>query len=137
DARVMDGLMYRHWASWSDYTYSHVFYAPYRDGRLTVEPIDIMEGERFHSRVPPFGGGEQITWSNDERMIAYTSKKKHGTEFATSTDTEIYLFTLNDKQTRNASEGNTGYDIEPRFSPDGRYLAWLSMETPGYEADRN
>jgi len=137
DARVMDGLMYRHWASWSDYTYSHVFYAPYSNGRITGDPIDIMEGERFHSPVPPFGGGEQIAWSNDERMIAYTSKKKNGTEFAVSTDTNIFLYTLNDKQTRNASEGNTGYDIEPRFSPDGRYLAWLSMETPGYEADRN
>jgi dipeptidyl aminopeptidase/acylaminoacyl peptidase len=137
DVHLYDGLMYRHWSSWSDYTYSHVFYAPYADGRLTGDPVDIMAGERFHSPVPPFGGGEQIGWSPDERYLAYTSKKLIGTEFATSTNNDIYMYSLADKQTRNASEGYIGYDIEPRFSPDGRYLAWLSMETPGYEADRN
>jgi dipeptidyl aminopeptidase/acylaminoacyl peptidase len=137
DVHLYDELMYRHWSSWSDYTYSHVFYAPYADGRITGAPVDIMEGERFHSPVPPFGGGEQIGWSPDERYLAYTSKKLVGTEFATSTNNDIYMYSLADRQTRNASEGNVGYDIEPRFSPDGRYLAWLSMETPGYEADRN
>jgi len=137
DVHLYDGLMYRHWSSWHDYTYSHVFYAPYADGRITGDPVDIMAGERFHSPVPPFGGGEQIGWSPDERYLAYTSKKLIGTEFATSTNNDIYMYSLADKQTRNASEGYIGYDIEPRFSPDGRYLAWLSMETPGYEADRN
>jgi len=137
NVHLFDGLMYRHWASWHDYTYQHVFYAPYADGRLTGDPVDIMEGERFHSPVPPFGGGEQLAWSPDESYLAYTSKKQNGTAFAVSTNNDIYYYNLSTKVTKNASEGMIGYDIEPRFSPDGRYIAWLSMETPGYEADRN
>ncbi|MDP4206935.1 MAG: S9 family peptidase [Bacteroidota bacterium] len=135
NARLENDLMYRHWDSWSDYTYSHVFIANYNDGKLD-EPKDLMPGERFDSPIKPNGGMEQINWSPDSKQIAYSCKKLAGKAYALSTNSEIYVYDLANGKTENVSKGCMGYDWNPVFSPDGKYLAWESMARDGYEADK-
>lgn len=136
NARLETDIMYRHWDSWADYTYQHAFIAKYNNGALSDDK-DILEGERFDTPVKPFGGVEQISWSPDGKVLAYTCKKKTGKAYAVSTNTDIYIYDLESGKTTNLSEGMMGYDINPVFSPDGQMIAWESMERDGYEADKN
>jgi len=133
--RLMDDLMYRHWDSWVD-SYSHVFFA-YYDGTKVWGDTDIMPGEPYQSPLKPFGGMEQICWSPDSKSIAYTCKKMVGKADALSTNSDIYLYEIESGNTRNLTEGMMGFDVAPVFSPDGKFLAWESMERDGYESDQN
>ena len=137
---VVDELMYKHWDEWVE-TVPHPFYAPF-DGNKVGTATDILKGEPYESPMKPFGGIEQLAWSNDSKQIAYTCRKKTGLEYSVSTDSDIYLYDIDSKQTRNLckeseTDRNMGYDQNPSFSPDGKYIAWQSMERDGYESDRN
>lgn len=135
-AYVYDQLHYRHWDSWTDGKFHHVHYASFDGGKLG-EAVDIMESEPYHTPQQPFGGAEDMIWSPDSKRILYVSKKKYGTEYALSTNTDIYQYDLETGQTTNLTAGMTGYDTHPDYSPDGQRLAWLSMKEDGYEADKN
>ena len=133
---IANDLMYRHWNSWHDYNYSHIFVSQIKDNRLT-EIIDIMENEKFDSPLSPYFDMSEITWSPDGNSIAYTCKKMSGKEYAISTNSDIYVYNLTDNTTKNITEGMMGYDRHPVFSKDGNKIAWSSMETDGYESDKN
>jgi dipeptidyl aminopeptidase/acylaminoacyl peptidase len=137
EVNIVDDLMYRHWDHWTDDMFSHVFVADFDGEKITSTPVDIMEGEKFDCPQQPFGGSEDLTWSPDSKSVYYVSKKLYGKDYALSTNTDIYKYDLSTKQTSNISEGMMGYDTNPVFSPNGKYLAWLSMDVDGYEADKN
>ncbi len=159
--RLVTDLNYRHWDHYVE-SIPHPFVADVNGDRVT-DGIDIMEGEPYECPLAPFGGIEQLDWSKDSRQVAYTSRKKTGVDYAVSTDADIYLYDLATGKTRNlckpsgyqepkvdptkslrnqavnqqAGDMNVGYDINPKFSPDGQYVAWQSMARDGYESDRN
>lgn len=159
---VITDLNYRHWDEYVE-TIPHPFVATVTDNGIE-NATDIMANEPFECPVKPFGGIEQIDWSTDSRYIAYTSRKKTGVAYAISTDTDIYLYDTETGTTQNLCKpsnyvepaidatktmatqavnstenlkNNPGYDTNPQFSPDGKYVAWQSMARNGYESDRN
>jgi dipeptidyl aminopeptidase/acylaminoacyl peptidase len=133
NAQVYNSLDYRHWDTYNDGSHNHVFYAENID---KATPIDIMANEPYDSPQKPHGGDEDFIWSPDSKSIIYVSKKKFGTEYAISTNTDLYEYNLETKTTKNLTEANKGYDTNPTFSPTGN-LTWLQMKRDGYEADKN
>ena len=158
---VINDLMYKHWDQYVT-TAPHPFVADF-DGQRVSNAKDILEGEPFESPMMPFGGNEQLAWSPNSDQVAYTCRKKTGRDYAISTDSDIFLYDLATGKTRNlckpedwqaptdtdytrslqhqsinrqTQDCNVGYDQNPQFSPDGKYIAWSSMERDGYESDR-
>ena len=139
---IADDLMFRHWDSWVT-SLPHPFVAAFDGSKVAGKCLDLLEDEPYESPMLPFGGIEEFAWSPDGKSIAYTCRKKAGAEYTKSTDSDIYLYNLESGETKNlcklpgTQDMNMGYDINPKFSADGRYIAWQSMERDGYESDIN
>lgn len=132
--RINNDLMYRHWDQWVD-TYSHLFVAKL-EGKTVTKGIDILNGEPWESPVRPWGGMEQVAWSEDNTAVLYCCRKKEGKDYATSTNTDVYRYNVALGQTANLTEGMMGYDLNISVAPTGNMMAWESMERDGYEADK-
>ena len=164
--RLVTDLMYRHWDHYVESIQHPFVYEVNGDSGISIsgEGIDILEGEPYECPMEPFGGMEQLDWSLDSKSIAYTCRKKTGLAYSISTDSDIYIYNIGTRETKNLCKpegyvepeidpttsmkyqkvnapenlkNNVGYDTNPKFSSDGKYVAWLSMERNGYEADRN
>ena len=139
---IADDLMFRHWDSWVT-SIPHPFVAAFDGKKVASDTVDLLEGEPYESPMLPFGGIEQFAWSPDGRSVAYTCRKKAGAEYTKSTDSDIYLYNIENGEVKNlcklpgVEDKNMGYDTNPQFSADGNYIAWLSMERDGYESDIN
>ena len=132
---IVTDLMYKHWDELVTGA-PHPFVADF-DGNGISNIKDILEGEPYESPMRPWGGIEQLAWSPAGDKVAYTCRKKTGLAYAISTNSDIYIYDLATKKTDNITEENKGYDTNPQYSPDGKYIAWQSMERDGYEADLN
>lgn len=130
-ARAYDDLMVRHWDAWTDGSYSHLFV---RFSQRDPAELDLLAGERVHTPLPPFGGSEQFAWSPDGKELCYTARRVADPE--SSTDSALWVVPVTGGTHRCLTEGMPGYDQDPVYSPDGRYIAFSSMQRAGFEADR-
>lgn len=137
NARVEDDLMYRHWDKYQDFKKRHLFVYKLTDKQISSTGEDLLNKEKYDGILPPHGGSEQFTYSSDCKKIVYTSKKKLGKEFAISTNSQLYEYSIESKQTKLLTEGYNGYDVNPTFSINSKYLAWQSMAEDGHEAGKN
>ncbi len=135
-ARIINDQFYRHWNDWVE-GYTHIFIADYTPAQPITSGQDIMKDEKWESPVRPWGGTEQLAWTRDGQKLIYTCRKKYGIDYAFSTNTDLYAYNTADGTTVNLTEGMMGYDKNPVLSPDGKKMAWESMERDGYEADKN
>ena len=128
--RVYDHLLYRHWMSWDDGTRSHLFVVPAEGGT----PRDLLAGKDYETPVPPFGGSADYAWSPDGQELAFTTKV--GRDQAWTTNTDVYTVSATGGEPVNVTADMPGAESAPAYSPDGRWLAFLSQAQAGYESDR-
>jgi dipeptidyl aminopeptidase/acylaminoacyl peptidase len=133
--RINEDLMYRHWDNWVD-EIPQIFLAGFDGSKLDINNAVAIIDSTFECPMRPWGGVEQYNYSPDSKTIAYTCRKKTGADYAFSTNSDIYLYDIEKKTTKNLSEGIMGYDQNPVFSHDGKMIAWESMERDGYESDQ-
>ncbi len=131
-AMVFDKLFIRHWDTWFDGRRNHLFIMNLDKDK---KPKDLTPGWDQDTPTKPWGGSEEFSWSPDEKTIAFSSKPSKGE--AWHTNVEVYLVkTMGKSKPRCITKENKAWDTQPVFSPDGKTIAYLAMDRPGFEADK-
>ncbi|MEP7236982.1 MAG: alpha/beta fold hydrolase [Ferruginibacter sp.] len=131
---IFDNLNYRHWDTYEDGNFDHVMLTPLQNG-VAGTAMDLMPGEPYDCPQKPSGGDEDYVWNPNGKEVVYCTKKKYGTAYAISTNTDLFAYNVETGKTRNLTEGMMGYDINPSFNSKGE-MAWLSMRREGFESDK-
>ena len=134
-AQIYNDLNHRHWDRFNEGKYNHIFVVNVSE--TADKAKDLLEGKPWDSPQRPSGGSEDFLWNPDSTQLLYVTKPLSGAEYAQSTNTDIFAYDLKSGTVKNLTESNKGYDVNPKFSPDGKYLSWQSMERNGFEADKN
>lgn len=129
-AYAFDDLLFRHWDHWEDGKRGHLFVMPVGGG----DPVDLTPGLEADIPTRPWGGTEEIAFSPDSREISFVTKAEPNPAIHTNAD--IFTIDIATREKRCVTCDNKGFDTQPLYSPDGRYLAYLSMERAGYESDK-
>jgi dipeptidyl aminopeptidase/acylaminoacyl peptidase len=134
--RAYDQLLFRHWDQWEDGKYSHLFvWSP----SAPEAAVDVTPGLMTDAPSHPFGGMEEVAISPDGKTLAYVARLgTNGTrDIAWTTNTDVFVVSTDGKgKPTNITAASKAYDFSPTYSPDGKTIAWLAMQRPGYEADR-
>ncbi len=155
-ARIYDDLMARHWSYWDEGDYRHIFVADFDAAKGISNPIDIIGSEAaWDTPLAPYFDAAEIAWNNAGTALAYTCKPLTGTEYAVSTDSDVYVYDLASGKSENICKGYfvgeepvedprlrimptmAGYDKYPVWSPDDSKIAIRSMRRPGNESDKD
>ena len=155
-ARIYDDLMARHWSYWDEGDYRHIFVADFDAAKGISNPVDIIGSEAaWDTPLAPYFDAAEIAWNNAGTALAYTCKPLTGTEYAVSTDSDVYVYDLASGKTENICKGYfvgeepvedprlrimptmAGYDKYPVWSPDDSQIAIRSMRRPGNESDKD
>ncbi|AQS35953.1 dipeptidyl aminopeptidase/acylaminoacyl peptidase [Shewanella psychrophila] len=127
-------LMVRHWDTWSDHSRSHLFVAQLNGEKIT-SAVDVTAGLDTETPPKPFSGMEEVTFTPDGKYVVYSAKAPSKDQ-AWITNYDLWQVPVTGGDAVNLTESNKAWDAHPTYSADGRYLAYLAMKKPGFEADR-
>ncbi|HKP13133.1 MAG TPA: S9 family peptidase [Blastocatellia bacterium] len=129
-AHMADSLLYRHWTDWKDGLRTHIFLTDVASGGVR----DLTPGN-FDSPAFQLGGPLQYDFSPDGRELVYASNHDKNPESSTNNDLWLISLTDTSAQPRNITAANPAFDGSPKYSPDGRYIAYRMQKQPAYESD--
>jgi len=128
-AHIADSLFVRHWTEYCDGQYTHVLSYNFE----TEKYIDLTPGN-FNSPAFSAGGSDNYNFSPDAKFVTFDSKRVKNPDISTNSD--VFIVDINGENLFNITKENEAADFSPKYSPDGKYIAYLTQLVPTFESDR-
>ena len=138
-AQSYERLFIRHWDTWSDHRRAMLYSLALdsNEGGITGDAIPLSRGVESDVPSKPFGGPEDFGFSPDGRFVVFAARNAQGSEESWSTNFDLFKIAADGSgDLQNLTTENLAWDSQPMISPDGKTLAYLAMQRPGFEADR-